>query len=93
MEKLEVIKSIRQIKGEASLKKKDEYIDMGTIDKIREYNEHKKKRARESGEKSEAKKMMVKDGCEEANINISLDEKALQRMFNKDDFKQLKVCG
>lgn len=84
---------MRQIKGEASLKKKDEYIDMGTIDKIREYNEHKKKRARESGEKSEATKMMVKDGCEEANINISLDEKVLQRMFNKDDFKQLKVCG
>lgn len=36
---------------------------------------------------------MVKDGSEEANNNIQLDEKALQRMFNKDDFKQLKVCG
>ena len=36
---------------------------------------------------------MVKDGSEEANNNIQLDEKALQRMFTKDDFKQLKVCG
>ncbi len=97
MEKLKVIKSMGQIvKGgsEESLKKrrKDEYIDMGTIDKIREYNEYKKKRAADS-QRKEYTKLMVKDGCEEADNNIQLDEKALQRMFNKDDFKQLKVCG
>ena len=82
---------MRQIKGEG-VKRKDEYIDMGTIDKIREYQQFKKEKALENQEKGE-NQIMVKDGSEEANNNIQLDEKALQRMFNKDDFKQLKVCG
>ena len=82
---------MRQIKGEG-VKRKDEYIDMGTIDKMREYQQFKKEKALENQEKGE-NQIMVKDGSEEANNNIQLDEKALQRMFNKDDFKQLKVCG
>ena len=82
---------MRQIKGEG-VKRKDEYIDMGTIDKMREYQQFKKEKALENQEKGE-NQIMVKDGSEEANNNIQLDEKALQRMFSKDDFKQLKVCG
>jgi hypothetical protein len=41
VEHLEVIRSMRQIKGEG-VKRKDEYIDMGTIDKMREYQQFKK---------------------------------------------------
>lgn len=83
---------MRQLKGEGTVKRKDEYIDMGTVDKMREYLQYKKEKVVGNQEKGE-RLIMVKDGCEEANNNIQLDEKALQRMFNKDDFKQLKVCG
>ena len=41
VEQLEVIKSMRQIKGDG-VKKKDEYIDMGTIEKMRDYQQLKK---------------------------------------------------
>ena len=37
IEHLEVIRSMKQIKGESTVKRKDEYIDMGTVDKMREY--------------------------------------------------------
>lgn len=48
MEHLEVIRSMKQIKGESNVKRKDEYIDMGTVDKMREYAEFKKAKALEN---------------------------------------------
>ncbi len=69
MEQLEVIRSMRQLKGEGTVKRKDEYIDMGTVDKMREYLQYKKEKVVENQEKGE-RLIMVKDGCEEANNNI-----------------------
>ncbi len=41
IEHLEVIRSMKQIKGESTVKRKDEYIDMGTVEKMREYVQYK----------------------------------------------------
>jgi hypothetical protein len=60
---------MRQLKGEGTVKRKDEYIDMGTVDKMREYLQYKKEKVVENQEKGE-RLIMVKDGCEEANNNI-----------------------
>jgi hypothetical protein len=69
VEQLEVIRSMRQLKGETTFKRKDEYIDMGTVDKMREYLQYKKEKVVGNQEKGE-RLIMVKDGCEEANNNI-----------------------
>lgn len=60
---------MRQLKGEGTVKRKDEYIDMGTIDKMRDYLQYKKEKVVGNLEKGE-RLIMVKDGCEEANNNI-----------------------
>ena len=39
---------MKQIKGESNVKRKDEYIDMGTVYKMREYAEFKKAKALEN---------------------------------------------
>jgi len=45
LEHLEVIRSFKQIKGENTVKRKDEYIDMGKLDKMKDYVQYKKGKA------------------------------------------------
>lgn len=85
MEQLRVVTRMSSL-SESKKSTRSEYIDM-TLESMREYLASRKEMRHTTG------LFLQKDSCEETNSNIQMDEVALQKMFAKDDFMQLKVVG
>lgn len=94
LDRLRVVSKMGSIAGSDSKSsndtRKDEPIEMKT-QAMRDYVQYKRQKAAQK--QPQAIQSAIKDGQVEADINIQMDEKVLMRMFQKDDFKNLKVAG
>ena len=101
MERIRVITNMRDIQDASASssssqtkKRKGEYIEMN-VDIMKAYCKSRQQLLKDPKmEESDSNQFGAQKDCtEESSINIQIDEKGLQKMFQKEDFKNLHVVG